>query len=67
MSVTQSSEHTERPVTVAMGTNMLVGQDGARLRSELDKILKGERKQGSIPPLWDGQAGKRIAEILSTL
>ena len=52
---------------MTMGTNMLVGQDGARLRSELDKILKGERKQGSIPPLWDGQAGQPIADILSTL
>jgi UDP-N-acetylglucosamine 2-epimerase (non-hydrolysing) len=57
--------NTERPVTVTMGTNVLVGQDGARLRTELDKILKGNQKQGSVPPLWDGHAGQRIAEILN--
>lgn len=58
--------NTERPVTVTMGTNILVGQDGARLGSELEKILQGHPKQGEIPPLWDGHAGQRIAEILST-
>jgi UDP-N-acetylglucosamine 2-epimerase (non-hydrolysing) len=50
-----------------MGTNVLVGQDGARLRSELGKILQGGQKQGTVPPLWDGHAGQRIAEILSKL
>jgi UDP-N-acetylglucosamine 2-epimerase (non-hydrolysing) len=50
-----------------MGTNVLVGQDGARLRSELAKILQGAQKQGTVPPLWDGHAGERIAEILSGL
>jgi UDP-N-acetylglucosamine 2-epimerase (non-hydrolysing) len=59
--------NTERPVTVTMGTNVLVGQDGARLRSELAKILQGAQKQGTVPPLWDGHAGQRIAEILSGL
>src|SRR5216684_4382040 len=59
--------NTERPVTVTMGTNVLVGQDGAKLRSELDKILQGKQKQGTVPPLWDGHAGQRIAEILSKL
>ena len=59
--------NTERPVTVTMGTNVLVGQDGARLRSELAKILQGDQKQGTVPPLWDGHAGQRIAEILSEL
>lgn len=59
--------NTERPVTVTMGTNVLVGQDGARLRSELAKILQGSQKQGTVPPLWDGHAGERIAEILSGL
>jgi UDP-N-acetylglucosamine 2-epimerase (non-hydrolysing) len=57
----------ERPVTVTMGTNILVGQDGARLRSELGKVLQGKQKQGEVPPLWDGHAGERIAEILSKL
>jgi UDP-N-acetylglucosamine 2-epimerase (non-hydrolysing) len=56
--------NTERPVTVTMGTNVLIGQDLGRLGSELVKILAGKAKKGSIPPLWDGHAGERIAEAL---
>ncbi len=59
--------NTERPVTITMGTNILVGQDGATLRAELAKILEGKQKQGTVPPLWDGRAGHRIAEILNKL
>jgi UDP-N-acetylglucosamine 2-epimerase (non-hydrolysing) len=59
--------NTERPVTVALGTNVLVGSDSARLKSELFKVLAGNAKVGSIPPLWDGRAGERIAEILVNL
>lgn len=59
--------NTERPVTVTMGTNILVGQDGTLLRAELTKILQGEQKQGTVPPLWDGHTGERIAGILSKL
>jgi UDP-N-acetylglucosamine 2-epimerase (non-hydrolysing) len=56
--------NTERPVTVSMGTNVLVGQDLELLNSELAKVLEGKAKKGSIPPLWDGRAGERIAEVL---
>ena len=56
--------NTERPVTVTMGTNILIGQDLGRLSSELSKILEGNAKKGSIPPLWDGHAGERIAQAL---
>jgi UDP-N-acetylglucosamine 2-epimerase (non-hydrolysing) len=49
-----------------MGTNVLVGQDLQLLSSELAKILEGKTKKGSIPPLWDGHAGERIAEVLHT-
>jgi UDP-N-acetylglucosamine 2-epimerase (non-hydrolysing) len=59
--------NTERPVTVSQGTNILVGQNRDALRTELSKILDGKQKQGSIPPLWDGRAGERIAGILSKL
>jgi UDP-N-acetylglucosamine 2-epimerase (non-hydrolysing) len=58
-------ENTERPVTVEMGTNILVGQDMQRLRNELGQVLDGVGKRGRIPPLWDGRAGKRIAEIIT--
>jgi UDP-N-acetylglucosamine 2-epimerase (non-hydrolysing) len=57
-------ENTERPVTVEMGTNILLGQDPARLQSELAKILAGHAKTGTIPPQWDGCAGERIADVL---
>jgi UDP-N-acetylglucosamine 2-epimerase (non-hydrolysing) len=59
--------NTERPVTVSAGTNVLVGQDSHKLRAELSKILDGKGKKGTIPPLWDGHAGDRIAEILARL
>lgn len=59
--------NTERPVTVDMGTNILVGDDKGRLDSELRNILAGKSKKGAIPPLWDGHAGERIAQILATL
>jgi len=59
--------NTERPVTVTLGTNVLVGQDGRKLRFELSRILEGKSKTGTIPPLWDGHAGDRIRGILSQL
>jgi UDP-N-acetylglucosamine 2-epimerase (non-hydrolysing) len=58
-------ENTERPITVDMGTNVLVGQDMERLRFEVNRILAGTFKVGHIPPLWDGRAGERIADILA--
>ena len=57
-------ENTERPVTVSIGTNILVGQDMGRLRSEVEKILADDRKRGGIPPLWDGKASERIAATI---
>src|ERR1039458_10061044 len=58
-------ENTERPVTVTLGTNVLVGRDPGKLRSELSRVLAGQAKKGTIPPLWDGHAGKRIAAVLA--
>ena len=56
--------NTERPVTAELGTNILVGNDTAKLHSELSKILSGSGKRGTVPPLWDGRASERIADIL---
>ncbi len=56
--------NTERPVTVTLGTNVLIGEDLKRLRSELSKILEGKGKKGTQPPLWDGHAAERIAGAL---
>jgi UDP-N-acetylglucosamine 2-epimerase (non-hydrolysing) len=58
-------ENTERPVTVETGTNIIVGHNMARLHDEVSAILDGNAKQGKIPPLWDGKASERIANIIS--
>jgi UDP-N-acetylglucosamine 2-epimerase (non-hydrolysing) len=59
--------NTERPITVTMGTNTLVGQDSRKLASELSAILEGRGKRGAVPPLWDGHAAERIADVLQRL
>ena len=59
--------NTERPVTVSIGTNVIVGQSKEKLRDELAKIVSGNGKKGAIPPLWDGHAGERIASTLSRM
>jgi UDP-N-acetylglucosamine 2-epimerase (non-hydrolysing) len=59
--------NTERPVTVTLGTNVIVGQERDKLSSELSKLVAGKAKKGTIPPLWDGHAGERIADILQNL
>jgi UDP-N-acetylglucosamine 2-epimerase (non-hydrolysing) len=58
-------ENTERPITAEIGTNRLVGRDPQRIRDEVEKIMQGLTRKGQIPPLWDGHAAERIAEILS--
>jgi UDP-N-acetylglucosamine 2-epimerase (non-hydrolysing) len=56
-------QNTERPITVAEGTNVLVGTDPRRIESEALKVLQGQGKRGKVPALWDGKAGQRIAEV----
>ena len=57
-------ENTERPVTVTQGTNTLVDQDMERLKRAVEDILAGNGKVGETPPLWDGRASERIADIV---
>ena len=56
-------ENTERPITVEIGTNLVVGMDPAVILREANKILQGHGKKGRIPELWDGHAADRIAEL----
>jgi UDP-N-acetylglucosamine 2-epimerase (non-hydrolysing) len=56
---------TERPVTVDVGTNTLVGDDPRALEPYLAQILEGTYKRGSIPELWDGNAGVRIGRMIA--
>ncbi len=60
-------DSTERPETVTLGTNELLGTDPAALKPALDKLFAGDWKKGSIPPLWDGHSGERIAAALERL
>jgi UDP-N-acetylglucosamine 2-epimerase (non-hydrolysing) len=56
--------NTERPITIAEGTNQLVGTNPARILAAAREILRGKNKTGRIPPLWDGHAAERIVETL---
>ncbi|MFN8391633.1 MAG: UDP-N-acetylglucosamine 2-epimerase (non-hydrolyzing) [Bdellovibrionota bacterium] len=58
-------ENTERPVTIDLGSNMLIGSDLNKLRTELERIKLGRYKKGAIPPLWDGHAAERIVRDLA--
>jgi UDP-N-acetylglucosamine 2-epimerase (non-hydrolysing) len=49
---------TERPETVTLGTNELIGTDPAALKPALDKLFDGQWKEGAIPELWDGRTGR---------
>lgn len=57
-------ENTERPITVDVGTNVLVGRDLTRARAVLHETLSGRFRRGSIPDLWDGRASERIARVV---
>ncbi len=57
-------ENTERPITVAEGTNILVGTDPSRIYAEAANVLTGARRPGRRPELWDGHAAERIVAVL---
>ncbi len=60
-------DSTERPETVTVGTNELLGTDPAALQPALDRLFSGEWKKGAIPELWDGKTAERIVAILEDL
>ncbi len=55
---------TERPETVTIGTNELIGDDLDKLKVYVKKIVTGEWKKGTIPPFWDGKTSERIIDSL---
>ncbi|KYP12913.1 UDP-N-acetylglucosamine 2-epimerase (non-hydrolyzing) [Flavihumibacter sp. CACIAM 22H1] len=60
-------DSTERPETVTLGTNELIGTDPTKLEPYLAKIMTGTWKTGQVPPLWDGQTAVRIVKKLEEL
>ncbi|MFT4805295.1 MAG: UDP-N-acetylglucosamine 2-epimerase (non-hydrolyzing), partial [Psychroserpens sp.] len=55
-------DNTERPETVELGTNCLVGTSPSKLSIALNDIIQGNWKKGRIPEKWDGKTSKRIIE-----
>ena len=57
--------NTERPCTVALGTNELITFDLPALQEAIGRIHAGTYKKGEVPPLWDGHATERVVETLA--
>ncbi len=57
-------ENTERPITIEMGSNQLVGTEPIRIMNAYHKIQQHHSRINDIPPLWDGHAAKRIVDII---
>ena len=57
-------DNTERPETITIGTNELIGTNPKAIKPALDKLFAGQWKKGNSPALWDGKTAERIVEIL---
>jgi UDP-N-acetylglucosamine 2-epimerase (non-hydrolysing) len=57
-------DNTERPVTIRAGTNILLGLDPAAIATIPDALANRPRTPTEPPPLWDGRASERIADVL---
>jgi len=57
-------DNTERPVTVELGTNQLVGRDPDKIVAAYRRVLAGAGAPGRMPPGWDGAAAGRIRDVL---
>jgi UDP-N-acetylglucosamine 2-epimerase (non-hydrolysing) len=60
-------DNTERPETITLGTNELVGTDPKNINKSLSRIFAGKWKKGKIPKFWDGKTSERIVTHLLTL
>ncbi|KAA3633963.1 MAG: UDP-N-acetylglucosamine 2-epimerase (non-hydrolyzing), partial [Calditrichaeota bacterium] len=57
-------ENTERPSTVDIGSNIIVGVNPQNIKDAAMRTINGERKQGDIPRLWDGKTAGRIVQLM---
>ena len=60
-------DNIERPETIMVGTNELIGADPGKLPPALARLMAEQWKKGPIPPKWDGNAAARIMEHLKRL
>lgn len=60
-------DNTERPETITVGTNELIGTDPAAIAPALTRVYAGQWKKGAIPELWDGHTATRIVNVLEGL
>ena len=60
-------DNTERPETITVGTNELIGTDPKNIAPAIKTLFAGEWKKGGIPELWDGKTAGRIVEKLIEL
>ena len=60
-------DNTERPETINLGTNELLGVNPKAIAPAMEKLFSGQWKKGSIPQLWDGKTSKRIVKQLLLL
>jgi UDP-N-acetylglucosamine 2-epimerase (non-hydrolysing) len=60
-------ENTERPETITIGTNELLGVNAKAIKPAMDKLFQGKWKKGTIPEKWDGFTGERIVAIITEL
>ncbi|MGB2725492.1 MAG: hypothetical protein WBC46_13085 [Nitrospira sp.] len=61
------NDNTERPETVTIRTNELIGTDPRKLPPALARVMAGQWKKGASPPKGDGKAAERIVGHLETL
>src|SRR5690606_12733087 len=60
-------DNTERPETITLGTNELLGTDPKAIKPAMEKLFAGTWKKGDVIPLWDGKTAERIVDILTIL
>jgi len=57
-------DNTERPETIEVGTNELIGTNPSAIKPALARLFSGQWKKGNIPKLWDGKSAERIVAHL---
>ncbi|MCH2172280.1 UDP-N-acetylglucosamine 2-epimerase (non-hydrolyzing) [Myxococcota bacterium] len=59
-------DNTERPITVEVGSNRLVGREPSQVLAAYRSVMEGEQQSSGVPPLWDGHAARRITEVITS-